>query len=145
MGWTAEDRLTMACVRWFTLQHSGRFIMHIANERNTKRKVAGKWITTNEGAKLKKMGVRKGVADLFIAEPVSQYAGLWIELKVQKPDGSKTYPSPEQRSFLSEMNDRGYAVAVAWGADQFIKYVNDYFSGVTIECEYLVTNNHIEL
>lgn len=121
--------------------------MHIANERNTKRKLPnGKWVTTGEGGKLKEMGVRKGVADLFIPVPRGGYHGPWIELKVDMSrfGGSKSYPGKAQKQFLKRMSQMGYAVAVAWSLDEFMQYVNDYKSGKPIECAYLIENNHIE-
>lgn len=144
--YSEEDRLTIACVRWFTLQYRDKFIMHIANERKTKRTQLknGEWVSL-EGVKLKKMGVRKGVSDLFIPEPSDIYNGLWIELKRDKTTSgsAKNYPDPDQREFLSLMHDRDYAVVVAWNLEEFIAYVNAYFKNQLIECDYLITNNHI--
>lgn len=37
--------------------------------------------TRNYGAKLRRLGMRSGVSDLFIPYPTSKYHGLWIELK----------------------------------------------------------------
>jgi hypothetical protein len=37
-----------------------------------------------EALKLKKMGVKAGVSDLFLAYPNPNYHGLWIELKSEK-------------------------------------------------------------
>lgn len=143
-----EDNLTKACVQWYDLQYPDGFIMHIANERNTKRKLPnGKWVTTGEGGKLKEMGVRPGVADLFIPVPCGEYPGLWIELKIDMSrfGKQKKYPTPDQRKFLCKMHKNGYAVAVAWDLDEFRQYVQDYKAGDLVECAYLIDNNHIEV
>ena len=43
-----------------------------------------------EALKLKKMGVKAGVSDLFLAYPNPNYHGLWIELKVKRQDKPRT-------------------------------------------------------
>lgn len=148
MGYSVEDSLTIACVRWFRLQYPREVIYHVPNERNTKRKLAGdRWVTTGEGAKLKKMGVKKGVSDLVIPAPSACYNGFYIELKSERwKNGKKVrgYPSKDQLEFLAAMHDYGYAVAVCWNVDDFMRYVSRYMDHAEIECDYLVRNNHIK-
>lgn len=74
---------------------------HFANERKC---------SMNEGRKLKRMGVKKGVADFFLALPLSGKSGLWIELKV-----GKGKLSPEQQKFLDRKTARGYTAVAVWG------------------------------
>lgn len=149
MGYSKEDHTTIACVNWFKHQYPKAVIFHVANERNTKRKIGKRYVTTGEGAKLKKMGVMKGVSDIVITEWHPNYRGLFIELKpLSWKDGKQVkagYPSEDQRQFLSDQFDRGYAVAVAWGLDEFMAYVNAYMSHEPVECEYLIRNEHIEV
>jgi len=81
---------------------------HFANERRC---------TVNEGRKLKRMGVKKGVLDFFLAFPVQNeygvwWAGLWIELKVGK--GKLT---SEQSAFIHRKLQRGYEAVAVWGED----------------------------
>ena len=118
------------------------------NERNTKRRIAGdRWVTTGEGAKLKKMGVKKGVSDLVIPAPSALYNGFYIELKTEtwkKGKKVKKYPTPSQREFLSAMNDYNYAVAVVWNVDQFMGYISRYMDNKQVVCRYLINNNHID-
>lgn len=149
MGYSQEDSTTIACVRWFRLQYPNEVIYHVPNERNTKRKVAGdRWVTTGEGAKLKKMGVKKGVSDLVIPAPSFLYHGFYIELKTEKWKNGKLekkYPTKSQREFLAAMHEYGYAVAVCWSVDEFMGYVRDYMSHKPVECDYLINNNHITI
>lgn len=149
MGYTAEDYLTIACVRWFRLQYPREVIYHVPNERNTKRKIAGdRWVTTGEGAKLKKMGVKKGVSDLVIPAPSEIYHGFYVELKSETWKSGrkvKKYPTPQQREFLAAMHEYGYAVAVVWNVDEFMAYTSRYMDHAEVECEYLIQNNHITL
>lgn len=88
--------------------------IHIANERKT---------SFAHGAILKRMGVRKGVPDLFFPKPRAGFHGLWIEVK--KPGGK---PTPEQRAFIDEAVQDGYAAFVASGSQAVVDTVCDYFS-----------------
>lgn len=63
-----------------------------------------------EGAKLKRMGVRAGVSDLFIPYPAHGRHGLWIELK--SASGSL---SAAQQEWLVKMRALGYGAEVAHG------------------------------
>lgn len=89
---------------------------HFANERRC---------SVQEGRTLKRMGVKKGVADFFLALPQNGFAGLWIELKV-----GKNKPSKEQIAFGERKISRGYQFAFVWGTEaarEMIKaYLKDY-------------------
>ena len=89
---------------------------HFANERKC---------PVSEGRKLKRMGVKKGVADFFLAFPVDGSHGLWLELKV-----GKNKPSKEQMDFLARKTLRGYKAFCVWefeSAKEFIlAYLTDY-------------------
>lgn len=97
---------------------------HFANERKIEKRGGAEYY---QGKLLKRMGVKKGVADFFLALPQNGKAGLWIELKV-----GKNKPSKEQQAFLDRKAQRGYEVACVWGTDaarEAIKaYLKDYRS-----------------
>ena len=76
---------------------------HFANERKC---------SYEEGRKLKRMGVKKGVSDFFLAIPLNGKSGLWIELKVGK--GKVSY---EQATFIQRKLARGYDAIAVWGED----------------------------
>jgi hypothetical protein len=81
---------------------------HFANERKC---------SMNEGRKLKRMGVKRGVLDFFLALPIQHkdgfwWAGLWVELKVGK--GKLT---PEQSAFIHRKLQRGYEAVAVWGEE----------------------------
>ena len=63
-----------------------------------------------EAVIFKRMGVRAGVADLFLVEPTLEYHGLFLEMK--KP-GSKDDLSDDQKIFRDEVLRRGFHYAVA--------------------------------
>ena len=93
-------------------------IFHIPN---------GGWRSKAEAAKLKAMGVRKGVSDLFLPVPIHGEdgamlkGGLWIELKA-----AGGVLSDEQGVWLGEMKKRGYEAVCAIGADQAIEAIRQY-------------------
>lgn len=86
---------------------------HFANERRC---------SVMEGRNLKKMGVKKGVADIFVAVPYRGLSGLWIELKA---DGGTL--TQEQKEFIARMNRRGYLALAVWGEDAAKAAFNAYF------------------
>jgi VRR-NUC domain-containing protein len=89
---------------------------HFANERRC---------TPQEGRILKRMGVKRGVPDFFLAIPHKGKAGLWIELKV-----GDNKPSKEQKEFLARKLERGYEAVCVWGTtaarDVIAAYLKDY-------------------
>lgn len=105
-------------VNWFNYQFPELQddLHHFANERRC---------SIQQGRLLKRMGVKKGVADFFLALPQNGKPGLWIELKV-----GKNKPSKEQIAFADRKIDRGYEFAFVWGFDaaraSIITYLHDY-------------------
>lgn len=95
---------------------------HFANERKIQKRGGAEF---NEGKMLKRMGVKKGVADFFLAFPQNGKAGLWIELKV----GSNK-PSKDQQAFLDRKTERGYVAVWVRGTnaarDVIRHYLKDY-------------------
>lgn len=92
---------------------------HFANERRC---------SIQQGRLLKRMGVKKGVADFFLAIPARGYAGLWIELKVG--DGKLTI---EQSEFLHRKNCMGYQAVAAWGFDAATEIIKSYLTNENIK------------
>lgn len=76
------------------------------------------------GNRLKKMGMRPGVADLFIALPRNGYHGAWIELKSEKG-----VLSEEQRLFLEDMAELHYYTSVCYSIDEAIEEISAYVYG----------------
>ena len=105
-------------VNWFHYQFPelADDFHHFANERRT---------SLANGRLLKRMGVKKGVADFFLALPLNEKSGLWIELKVNKNKATN-----EQVQFLLRKAERGYEAKVVWGFEQaknvILDYLNDY-------------------
>lgn len=108
----AEQIEQIKVMDWVRHNNLQEIILHIANERSC---------TPQHGAILKRMGVMKGVSDLFITRARRGYHGAWIELKA-----SKGKLSPEQSKFLENMNREGYFAVCRFGADEAIKTIEDY-------------------
>lgn len=80
----------------------------------------------------------RGYPDLFIARPVGQYAGLFLELKadgvsVFKKDGTlrKDDHLMEQAKYMKRLINEGYKANFAIGFDDTIKQIEDYLNGET--------------
>jgi hypothetical protein len=99
---------------------------HFANERRC---------SVQEGRLLKRMAVKRGVSDFFLAIPLSHqykdgnkhFSGLWIELKV-----GKNKPTKEQIYFANRKIDKGYHAVFVWGFNQakesIVRYLEPYIS-----------------
>ena len=93
-------------------------IFHIPN---------GGWRSKSEAARLKAMGVKAGVSDLFLPIPVGELHGLWIEMKAPAGETTKAGTvSKEQSKWLEMMELSGYGAAVAFGADEAISIIKEY-------------------
>ncbi len=90
-------------VNWFNYQFPDLAddFHHFANERKC---------SIQQGRILKRMGVKKGVSDFFLAIPLNGYAGFWLELKV-----GKNKVTPDQEAFLKRKTERGYLCSACWG------------------------------
>ena len=76
-----------------------------------------------EAAKLKEMGVKTGVADLFLPCPKGIYCGMYIEMKY----GSNRH-TDKQKEFLADMAENGYFVVTCYSADDAIKAMEEYIT-----------------
>lgn len=88
--------------------------VHIPNE--SKRSLA-------YGAKMKRMGLRKGFPDLLFPTPRNGFHGLVIELKRDK----NSKPTKEQLDWIKYLNEQGYRATVCYGAGEAIREIEKYF------------------
>jgi len=112
----SEDELQKAVAR--LLDHSGLLWCHVPNggQRNA--------IT---GAKLKKMGTKRGVPDVLIfsrgCAPDGCYRfPLALELKV-----GYNKPSKEQHQWLADLRDEGWRCEVCYSMDNVLKVLRDHY------------------
>ena len=104
-------------INWFHYEYPelADDLHHFANERVC---------SFQQGRTLKRMGVKKGVPDFFLAFPANGKAGLWLELKVGAGKLSQ-----EQQDFMARKFLRGYAVHAAWGWEAAKLIFMDYIDG----------------
>ena len=108
----SEHQLQSACIKWFDLQypHLSRCLFAIPNGGQRHPAVA---------AKLKKEGVRSGVADLFLMIPSTNmddfHHGVFIELKVGRNKQTET-----QKEFETLAISKGYKYYLCRSLDEFM-------------------------
>ena len=109
---TTEDEVQEAVIQYCELKRI--VVVHIPNE--AKRSAA-------YGAKMKRIGLRKGFPDLSFPTPRKGYHGLYIELKRDK----SCKPTVEQLKWINYLNKQGYRALVCYGADEAIEEIEKYF------------------
>lgn len=74
------------------------------------------------GGKLKAEGVRRGVPDLCLPVPTSDWSGLYIEMK--RRQGGRVRKT--QRWWIEQLREQGYRVEVCRGSDEAIEVLTNY-------------------
>lgn len=108
-----EDDIQETVVEYCELKHI--VAVHIPNE--SKRSVS-------YGAKMKRMGLRKGFPDIFIPTARQGFYGLFIELKRDR----KSRVSAEQTAWITYLNKQGYKAMICYGATEAINEIEKYFT-----------------
>lgn len=90
----------------------GDYLLHIPNEGKRGPKAA---------KDAKRLGVRAGVPDLFLALPRGGHAGLWIEMKAK---GGKL--STQQEIWLKRLEDAGYRAVCCFGFEQAVSEMKNF-------------------
>lgn len=111
----SEAQMQMALVEYCDAKKYPVF--HIPNEG--KRSEAA-------GRKLKKMGMRKGIPDLFFPVPNQKHHGLFIELKRNE----KALLGKEQAEWIVYLNELGYRALRCSSLDDAILNIEDYMNGI---------------
>lgn len=106
-----EDDLQMSVAEY--LDKISVLWCHVPNERKT---------SIQAGFRLKKKGVKSGVPDCLIFNPMGNFNGLAIELKI-KPNK----PSVNQKEWLKKLAVNGWLCEVCYSIDEVIEKVENYF------------------
>ena len=98
--------------------NSGRFpelslMYHIPNGGKRSKAEAGRF---------KAMGVKAGVPDIFLPSARGGFFGCYIEMKRIK--GSTV--TSNQKEWHKSLQEQGYFVAVAYGMEEAVKYLEAY-------------------
>ncbi len=105
----------MNWAHWNTNKHEElKWLHHIPNGGSRNKA---------EATKLKQMGVKAGVADLFLPCPKGIYCGMYIEMKY----GNNRH-TDKQKEFLADMAENGYFVVTCYSADDAIKAMDEYIT-----------------
>jgi len=113
-----EEAEQIALFDWIRLHPNiAPYAFHIPNERKTSKQ---------HGYKLKRMGVKPGVSDIFIAIPSLEYYGLFIELKA-----GKNKATPVQNQFLDDMREQGYQAVCLTGFEEARMFIESYLKYTT--------------
>jgi hypothetical protein len=112
----SESDLQARCVAWFDKKYPGctQLLFAIPNGGHRSKATAGI---------LKSEGVRRGVADLFLAIPIMGMAGMFIEMKFKK--GKQ---SAEQLGFQKQVEGVGYKYVVCASETDFQETITTYLS-----------------
>ena len=111
--WKATETQEQIAVADY-LRAKGIMFLHVPNE--------GKRSVTM-GQILTAMGMKPGFPDLLILEPRGAHHGLAIEMKI--PGGRLSY---NQKEWLADLASRRYAAVAAWGADEAIRFIDEYMN-----------------
>ena len=66
-----------------------------------------------EAVNAKRTGLKRGVPDMFLAVPVGEWHGMFVELK--RIDGSLSDIKSDQADWLQRLQNAGYQTVVAFG------------------------------
>ena len=108
----SEDQEQMALVKWLNL-----FQIPFYHVTNKSRNVI-------EGRKHKLMGVQSGIPDICIPVARKCYHSLYIELK--RVQGGVV--SDNQKEWISRLRELGCAVFIAYGCEEAIRVIKEYFA-----------------
>lgn len=115
-----ESEIQQGCIRWFRCRYpqlwDDGMLYHIANEGI---RLGGM------GARFKREGIVRGVADLCLSVPRHGYGALYIEMK--RP---KCYQSPEQKRWQASTERHGNKYVVCRSVEEFALEINRYLSEV---------------
>ena len=122
-----EDREQQMLIKWAqqaSIRHEFpelKLMFHIPNERHC---------DAREGKRLKLMGVKSGVPDLYLPVARGGYNGLFIELKAENGK-----PSENQMWWFNELNKQGYFSAICYGWVQSAELITKYLRGEYNACK----------
>lgn len=113
-----ESDIQQQCLQWFALQYreiwGTGLLFHIPNEGIRLGRM---------GSRMKREGVRRGVADLCLAIPRHGYGALYIEMK--RPGGRQ---SPEQRAWQKNAEKYGNKYVICHSLEEFMFTIKRYLN-----------------
>lgn len=107
-----EDSLQITIADWLRLQYPKLLWWHTPNGGLRNKIVA---------SKLKRMGVKAGVPDIFIPRG---NGGFFCELKI-----GKNNTTPKQKEVLAQLQELGYHCCIARSLEDFQSQLKQYLQG----------------
>lgn len=93
-------------------------------------------LTPGQARRHKRLHPIRGYPDLFVAEPIGKYHGLYIEIKkdganIRRKDGKlkKDTHLEEQQEMLERLEFRGYKAVFGIGLGEVIDLIDEYLGG----------------
>lgn len=121
---TTEYSIQASFIRWLSLQYpkliNTRKVFAIPNGGYFLRKNP-KSNFCPEGTRLKRLGLTRGVGDIFVMIAKDCYHGLWIEIKTKTGKQTK-----EQMEFERSAKDENYLYKIARSLEEAIEIFNKY-------------------
>ena len=101
-------------------------------------------LTMGQAVAIKKLTkAREKIPDLFLAEPIGTFSGLYLEIKqskevLYKKDGKrrKSKHFDEQAETLNKLFTKGYAAYFAAGFDEAKQIIDSYMAGAIIQIPF---------
>jgi hypothetical protein len=111
-----ESEIQITFIDWVNLQHPklAPFVIHVPN---------GGRMTLMRGHRLKKMGVKRGAADILFMWRKEDFGGLWLEFKAA--NGVQSNP---QKEFEQLCQIAHYDYQVVKSLDMAIDAFNEYMA-----------------
>ena len=113
------SEIQQSCLKWFALQYpvfaEEGMLFHIPNEGIRLGRM---------GARMKREGIVRGVADLCLCIPRGKFHALYIEMK--KPGN---YQTPDQKTWQKNAEKYGNCYVVCKSLDEFRDAVKNYLEG----------------
>lgn len=108
----SENSEQMVLVRW--LRRNRILFCAVPN---------GGFRNRREAQTLKRTGVSPGVPDILIFDPVGEYVGCALEMK--REGATKSSVRKEQRQWLNDLAERGWATLVGFGSDDAVEKLKE--------------------
>lgn len=128
MAHNLEDVEQITLFRWrdmFAGRYPELMLMHHIPNGGSRNKA--------EAAKLKRMGVKAGVPDIFLPVPKNGRHGLYIELKAGKNTATK-----EQTEFIESVRALGYEAEVCRGWEAAAAAILQYLTGKAVSADDII-------
>lgn len=120
-----EDDIQMGIFQWAFMHEKKwpclRWLHHVRNEGRIS--AISDLQRMIKGLRYKKMGVKRGILDIFLPYPRNGFCGLHIEVKT--PNGRLT---KEQSEYIDYLESNNYATAVVRSIDEGVRVISEYIS-----------------